>query len=165
MDALVEPAPGQRPDREHGRPAAVRDLANGWHRSCRRGRWTRLEDPAPVHHHEGHTHGQPKAVTTVDGRLYAAGTSEGVSASADGGRTWTQPGGGLGSVTAGQVIEFRGGLFAATSDGLYCRFALRQDPPASPLWWVLVLMAAAGLGLSATGISGLGPAKQRSRPG
>jgi len=61
------------------------------------GRWTDLGQPAPVHSHHGHVHGQPAAVTQVDARLYAAGTSDGVSASADGGWTWTQLGGGLGA--------------------------------------------------------------------
>jgi hypothetical protein len=126
------------------------------------GRWTRLEDAAPIHNHGGHLHGQPSAVAPVDGRLYAAGTAEGVSASADGGRTWTQLGGGLGEVTPAQVIGFRGSLLAATSGGLY-RFPLRTAPPASPGWWLALIAAALAIGLVAAALGAPGPAPRRSR--
>ena len=126
------------------------------------GRWTRLEDAAPIHNHGGHVHGQPSSVAPVDGRLYAAGTSEGVSASSDGGRTWTQLGGGLGTDTPAQVIGFRGGLLAATSGGLY-GFPLRAAPPASPRWWLAVVAAALAAGLVAAAVGALGPGPRAVR--
>ncbi|HEY4027395.1 MAG TPA: hypothetical protein VGO86_13275 [Candidatus Dormibacteraeota bacterium] len=127
-----------------------------------RGRWTDLGLPAPVHVHHGHVHGQPAAVTSVDGRLYAAGTPDGVSASVDSGWTWTQLGGGLGETTPNQVIGYQGGLWAATSDGLYT-FPLQAGGAASPGWWVMVLALAAGLGLAAVGVGALDPRRRRGR--
>jgi hypothetical protein len=77
-----------------------------------------------------------------------------VSASADGGRTWTQLGGGLGDTTAFQAIDFRDGLWAATSSGLY-RYPLTFSPAASLEWWLAVLGLSAGVGLVAVAVSGL----------
>jgi hypothetical protein len=117
------------------------------------GRWSDLGPPAPVHNHHGHMHEQAATVMTVDGRLYAAGTSEGISASADGGRTWTQLGGGLGTTTPAQAIEYRNQLWAATAQGLY-RFPLAFAHRAAPDWWLLVLGLAVGLGLAAVAVGG-----------
>jgi hypothetical protein len=126
------------------------------------GRWTDLGLPAPVHVHHGQVHGQAAAVAAVDGRLYAAGTPEGVSASADGGWTWTQLGGGLGDSAPGQVIARQGSLWAATSGGLY-RFPLAERRGASSGWWVMVLAFSLGLGLVAVAVSGLDPRRRRGR--
>ncbi len=101
-------------------------------------------------------------VASVAGRLYAAGTSDGVSASADGGRTWTQLGGGLRDVTPGQVVEFRRGLWAATSGGLY-RYALEPAAAASPAWWLALLAAAAVAGLAGVAVSGRSARPRRRR--
>jgi hypothetical protein len=105
-------------------------------------------------------HGQAPVVTRVDGRLYAAGTSQGVSASADGGWTWTQLGGGLGAATPGQAAGFRGELWAATSAGLF-RYPLAVRGGAAPAWWVVVLALALGLALVAIGVGGLDPRRRR----
>jgi hypothetical protein len=126
------------------------------------GRWTDLGLPAPLHVHHGHLHGQPAAVERVDGRLYAAGTPDGVSASADGGWTWTQLGGGLGGTTPNQVIGYQGSLLAATSGGLY-RFPLAAGGGAAPGWWVMLLALAIGLGLTAVGVAALDPRRRRDR--
>jgi hypothetical protein len=126
------------------------------------GRWTDLGLPAPVHVHHGQVHGQAAAVTAVAGRLYAAGTPEGVSASADGGWTWTQLGGGLGDSVPGQVIGRQGGLWAATSGGLY-RFPLAERGSATAGWWAMVVALALGLGLVAVAVSGLDPRRRRGR--
>ncbi|HXM54365.1 MAG TPA: hypothetical protein VOB72_03175 [Candidatus Dormibacteraeota bacterium] len=115
------------------------------------GRWTDLGQPAPVHTHHGHVHGQPATVTVVDGRLYAAGTSNGVSASANGGRTWTQLGGGLGTTTPGQVVAYRDALWAAGSDGLY-RFPLTFAPGPAAEWWLLVIGLAVVAGVVAVAL-------------
>ena len=126
------------------------------------GRWTNLGLPAPIHVHHGHVHGQPAAVTALNGRLYAAGTPEGVSASADGGRTWTQLGGGLGGTTPYQVIGRQGNLWAATSDGLYM-FPLAVRDGATPSWWIMLLALAMGLGLAGLAVSALDSRRRRGR--
>ena len=128
------------------------------------GRWTDLGLPAPVHVHHGHVHGQPAAVTAVDSRLYAAGTPDGVSASDDGGWTWTQLGGGLGGTTPNQVIGHQGSLWAATADGLY-QFPLAVRGGATPGWWIMVLLLAIGLGLAAVGVGALDSRRSRARTG
>jgi hypothetical protein len=125
-------------------------------------RWTDLGLPAPVHLHHGQVHGQPAAVTSADGRLYAAGTPQGVSGSADGGWTWTQLGGGLGDTTPNDVIGYHDGLLAATSDGLF-RYPLAPASGASPGWWIVLLLVAVGLGLTVVGVSTLDPRRGRSR--
>ena len=124
------------------------------------GRWTDLAQPATSHAHRGQPHGQPAAVTSVDGRLYAAGTPAGVSASADGGQTWTQLGGGLGRATPSQVVGYQYCLLAATSDGVY-RFPLSAGGAATSGWWFMLLALAAGLGLAAIGVSALAPQGRR----
>jgi hypothetical protein len=126
------------------------------------GRWTDLGLPAPVHVHHGEVHGQAAAVASVDGRLYAAGTPEGVSASADGGWTWTQLGGGLGDGVPGQVVGRQGSLWAATSAGLY-RFPLATRGGATPAWWIMVLVLSLGLGLVGVVVGGLDPRRRRGR--
>jgi len=128
-----------------------------------RGGWTDLGQPAPVHRHGGHVLGEVPSVTAVAGRLYAAGTSQGVSASADGGWTWTQLGGGLGQATAGQVVRRRGSLWAATSDGLF-RFPLAARSPATPTWWAVVLAVAIGVGLVAASVAAIEPRRRGARP-
>jgi hypothetical protein len=124
------------------------------------GRWTDLGLPAPVHVHHGHVHGQPATVTSAGGRLYAAGTPDGVSASADGGWTWTQLGGGLGATTPNDVVGYQGSLLTATSDGLY-RFPLETGASAPPSWWTMLLALALGLGLVVIGVSALDPRRRR----
>jgi hypothetical protein len=108
-------------------------------------------------------HGQPAAVTSVDGRLYAASTPDAVSASADGGRTWTQLGGGLGGARPNQVIGYEGSLWAATSGGLY-RFPLAVRGGATPSWWIMLLGLAIALGLAAIGVGTLYPRPLRGLP-
>jgi hypothetical protein len=126
------------------------------------GRWTDLGLPAPLHLHHGVLHGQPAAVGSVDGRLYAAGTPDRVSASADGGWTWTQLGGGLGTVSPNQLIGARGSLWVATSNGLF-RFPLAVQRGATPAWWAMVLSFAVGLGVIAVGVAALDPRRRRRR--
>ncbi|TMC13309.1 MAG: hypothetical protein E6J41_00735 [Chloroflexi bacterium] len=126
------------------------------------GRWTDLGLPAPVHVHHGEVHGQAATVLSADGRLYAAGTPEGVSASADGGWTWTQLGGGLGDGVPGQAVARQGSLWAATSGGLY-RFPLAPGGGATASWWAMVLALALGLGVVAAAVSGLDPRRRRGR--
>jgi hypothetical protein len=126
------------------------------------GRWTDLGLPAPLHLHHGVLHGQPATVGSVDGRLYAAGTPDGVSASADGGRTWTQLGGGLADTTPNQLVGYQGSLLVAASDGLF-RFPLAVQKGATPAWWAMVVSFAVGLGVVAAGVAALDPRRRRSR--
>jgi photosystem II stability/assembly factor-like uncharacterized protein len=127
------------------------------------GRWTDLDLPAPLHLHHGVLHGQPATVRSVDGRLYAAGTPDGVSASADGGWTWTQLGGGLSATTPNQLVSHQGSLLVAASDGLF-RFPLAVRSGAAPAWWAMVVSFAVGLGGVAVGVAALDPRRRRGRP-
>jgi photosystem II stability/assembly factor-like uncharacterized protein len=125
-------------------------------------RWTDLGLPAPLHLHHGVLHGQPAAVGSVDGRIYAAGTPDGVSASADGGWTWTQLGGGLGSVSPNQLVGAQGSLWVATSNGLF-RFPLATGSGATLSWWAIVLVLATGLAILAVSVGALDPRRRRRR--
>jgi hypothetical protein len=118
------------------------------------GSWHTLARPGAGHIHNGQVLGQLQGVLPVAGRLYAAGTSEGVSASADGGETWTQLGGGVANRAPGQLIAFRGRLWAPTSDGLY-GYVLTSDAPASATWWAGLLAAAVVIGSLALAVLGL----------
>jgi hypothetical protein len=125
------------------------------------GTWHPLAAPAPVHVHGGEPHAGVQDVVAYAGRLFAAGTAGGVSASADGGQTWTQLGG-AGVDAPAQVIAFEGALWAATSNGLY-RYPLTRSLPASAGWWLgLLTMAAAG-GLGALALAGGRPRPPRPR--
>jgi hypothetical protein len=95
-----------------------------------------------------------RAVLPVAGRLYAVGTTDGVSASADGGQTWTQLGGSVTGRAPGQVIAFRGRLLAATADGVY-QYPLTSDAPASASWWAALVGAALVVGSLAVAVLGL----------
>src|SRR5207244_3035530 len=81
------------------------------------------------HLHSGQVHQTLQSVLPFAGRLYAAGTTDGISASDDGGQTWTQLGAGVAGVGPGQVVAFHGALWAATSNGVY-RYLLTSAAPA-----------------------------------
>ena len=106
------------------------------------GTWRSTDSLASPHQaHAGHeNHPEVVSLAPIDGRLYAVGTSFGVSASADDGQTWSQLGGGLETVTPSQVINYQNTLLAATSNGVY-RFPLASGTPASLNWWLAVLSA------------------------
>jgi photosystem II stability/assembly factor-like uncharacterized protein len=97
-----------------------------------------LASPHQAHHAGNEQHPEVLSLAPIDGRLYAVGTSFGVSASADGGQTWSQLGGGLENVTPAQMVDYKNSLLAATSDGVY-RFPLAISTPASISWWLVVL--------------------------
>jgi hypothetical protein len=111
---------------------------------------------SPHQHHTANEGAHPEVLSLapIDGRLYAVGTAFGVSASADGGQTWTQLGGGLADVTPAQVVGYQGSLLAATSNGLFA-FPLRSDPPASAGWWLAVIAAVVVCGGAAVLIVGV----------
>jgi hypothetical protein len=119
--------------------------------------WRNTDSLASPHQHhtanEG-AHPEVLSLASVDGRLYAVGTAFGVSASADGGQTWTQLGGGLADVTPAQAVGFQNSLLAATSNGVFT-FPLRSDPPASAGWWLAVLASVAACGAAAVLVVGL----------
>jgi photosystem II stability/assembly factor-like uncharacterized protein len=104
--------------------------------------WHSTDSLASPHQaHAGHeNHPEVLSLAPIDGRLYAVGTSFGVSASADDGQTWSQLGGGLESVTPTQLIDYQNTLLAATSSGVY-RFPLASSTPASLNWWLIVVLA------------------------
>jgi len=116
------------------------------------GVWHRLAAPGQPHGHEqgngGHVHLELGGLTTVAGRIYVAGTADGITASADGGRTWTQVAGGMPGAGPDQLTSFHGQLWAGTPTGLY-RLPLSDDPAPSAPWWAAVVTAALGLGLAA----------------
>jgi len=121
-------------------------------------RWQRMTVPGPfrqVHAHGGaHARSDLGGITAAGGRLYVAGTSDGVTASADGGRTWTQLDGGIAGAAPTRLTVFDGQLWAATPAGLY-RLPLAHDPSPSPAWWLALLAAALGIGAAAAAVAGL----------
>jgi hypothetical protein len=128
------------------------------------GTWRSTDSLASPHQaHAGHeNHPEVLSLAPIDGRLYAVGTSFGVSASADDGQTWSQLGGGLETVTPAQVIDYQHALLAATSGGLY-RFRLANGAPASFNWWLAVVLAVVIFGSAGAALAGFDPIP-RSRP-
>jgi len=116
--------------------------------------WQTLGAPGTAHLHSGQAHLALQGVLPFAGRLYAAGTTDGVSASADGGQTWTQLGGDVANRSPAQVVVFHGQLWAATTDGVY-RYLLSADVPASVTWWAGLLAAALVIGFLALAVFGL----------
>jgi hypothetical protein len=98
-------------------------------------------------------HPEVLSLAPIDGRLYAVGTSFGASASADGGQTWSQLGGGLETVTATQLIDYQNTLLAATSNGIY-RFPLANGTQASVSWWLAVISLVVIFGLAGVVLAG-----------
>ncbi len=123
------------------------------------GGWRALAAPGAGRHHGGHEHGSSPGLVSTAGRLYAAGTPDGVSASADGGRTWTQLGSGAAGRATGQLAAFHGALWAATGDGVY-RFPLLRSAPPSAAWWAALVAAALLAGSTGLALA----AMERRRP-
>jgi len=119
------------------------------------GSWHSTDSLASPHQaHAGHgTHPEVLSLAPIDGRLYAVGTSFGVSASADDGQTWSQLGGGLESVTPTQLIDYQNTLLAATSSGVY-RFPLAAGAAASLNWWLVVVSAVVIFGIAGVLLAG-----------
>ena len=121
---------------------------SGWHDT--------MSLAAAHQHHAGNEkHPVVLSVAPIDGRLFAVGTSYGVSASDDRGQTWTQLGGGLANVEASQVIAYQGALLAATSNGVF-RFLLSSYAPASIVWWSLVIASVVAAGSGGVLLVGMG---------
>jgi hypothetical protein len=109
---------------------------------------------SPHQAHAGHEkHPEVLSLAPIDGRLYAVGTSFGVSASSDDGQTWSQLGGGLESVTATQLVDYQNTLLAATSNGIY-RFPLASSAQASVNWWLVVISTVVIFGLAGVVLAG-----------
>jgi hypothetical protein len=136
--------------------------SNGELRALVGGGWQTMATPGTAHLHGGQVHQTLRGVLPVAGRLYAVGTTDGVSASADGGQTWTQLGGDVANRAPGQVVLFHGKLVAATSDGVY-QYLLASSLPASVTWWMVLL--GAGVVLGALGLALLGLERIRPRIG
>ncbi|MGA8923232.1 MAG: hypothetical protein WB682_08810 [Candidatus Dormiibacterota bacterium] len=119
------------------------------------GSWRSTDSLASPHqaHLGGEKHPEVLSLAPIDGRLYAVGTSFGVSASADAGQTWSQLGGGLENVTPAQLVDYEGSLMTATSNGVY-RFRLESGTPASPTWWLLVVAAVVVFGVAGVALAG-----------
>lgn len=112
-----------------------------------------LASPHQAHQAGNEKHPEVLSLAPIDGRLYAVGTSFGVSASADAGQTWSQLGGGLENVTPAQLVDYRNSLLAATSDGVY-RFPLASSTPASVSWWLVVLAGVVAFGSAGVLLAG-----------
>ena len=112
-----------------------------------------LASPHQAHHAGNEKHPEVLSLAPIEGRLYAVGTSFGVSASADDGQTWSQLGGGLADVTPAQLVDYQNALLAATSNGIY-RFPLAQGAAASLTWWVAVVAAVVVFGAAGIGLAG-----------
>ncbi len=119
------------------------------------GSWRLTDSLASPHqaHLGGEKHPEVLSLAPIDGRLYAVGTSFGVSASPDGGQTWSQLGGGLENVTPAQLVDYQGSLTAATSSGVY-RFRLESGTPASLTWWLVVVAAVVLFGSAGVVLAG-----------
>jgi photosystem II stability/assembly factor-like uncharacterized protein len=120
------------------------------------GAWRPTDSLASPHqaHHGNEKHPEVLSLAPIDGRLYAVGTSFGVSASADQGQTWSQLGGGLENVTAAQLVDYQHSLLAATSNGVY-RFPLTRGQPATPTWWLIIVAAVVVCGSAGVVVAGL----------
>jgi hypothetical protein len=125
------------------------------------GHWAQLHVTSESRRH-GLSTGAAGALsaTELGGRLYAAGTPDGVSASADQGSTWFALGAGLAQGSVRQLTHFRDWLWVATDDGLF-RMQWLPTQPADPGWWKRILtgilvFGAAGVVLSALSVSPIG---------
>lgn len=123
------------------------------------GSWRTLETPGDVRSRHARPHTELRGVLPFQERLYATSTTHGVSASADGGQTWTPLDGALAAHAPAQATVFRGDLWVATADGLY-RYPLAESRPASHDWWERLLAAAFVAGSFALVLSGV----ERPRP-
>lgn len=118
------------------------------------GAWRSTDSLASPHQaHLGEKHPEVLSLAPIDGRLYAVGTSFGVSASDDDGQTWSQLGGGLAGVTPAQLIDRENELLAATSDGIY-RFPLERASQPSFSWWFDLIAAVAAFGAAGILLAG-----------
>ncbi len=118
------------------------------------GGWRPTDSLASPHQaHLGEKHPEVLSLAPIDGRLYAVGTSFGVSASSDDGQTWSQLGGGLANVTPAQVVDYQGSLLAATSGGVF-RFPLEPSTPASATWWAIVVGSVIVFGFAGVVLAG-----------
>lgn len=119
-------------------------------------RWSVLATPplsrAHQHGDGGEAHAEPGSVVAQGSRLYVSGTGDGVSASADAGRTWTQLGVGMVEPAPAQVVAAGDALWAATGDGVY-RYPLTPGTAPSATWWALVAAAGLGSGVLITAIA------------
>jgi photosystem II stability/assembly factor-like uncharacterized protein len=143
LPEVVDLTPSQDGTRLYATSATegVQFLQNGSWRST-----DSLASPHQAHHAGNEKHPEVLSLAPIDGRLYAVGTSFGVSASADDGQTWSQLGGGLADVTANQLVDYQDSLVAATSGGVF-RFPLAPARPASSTWWSILSAAVAIFGL------------------
>jgi hypothetical protein len=120
------------------------------------GRWSVLATPPLPRAHQhgggGGGHVEPGSVLAQGSRLYVSGTGDGISASPDAGRTWTQLGVGMVDPAPAQLVASRDALWAATGDGVY-RYPLTPGVAPSASWWALVVAAGLGSGLLATVIA------------
>jgi hypothetical protein len=127
-------------------------------RLLRNGTWRTLAAPGQGHARQqgsgGHVHLELGGIAALGDRLYVAGTGDGVTASSDGGRTWTQLAGGISDAGPNQLTAFRDQLWVATPSGLY-RLQLGDDPAPTTPWWAALISAALGLGLAAAVLGAL----------
>jgi hypothetical protein len=56
-------------------------------------------------------------------------------------------------VTPSQLIDYQNTLLAATSNGVYC-FRLASGTPASPTWWLVVVLSVVIFGTAGVVLAG-----------
>lgn len=142
-----------------GRFLYASGLNGGLNRYDGRG-WTSL-DVGAAHNHRAAGHSHAHGITEAFGRLYATGTRDGVTASGDGGSTWTPLQTALPVDEVTGAIPFRGRLVAITTNGLYSIPAVPVPPPGSA-WWTLLLFAAAVAGGAVVYRGALAPSRLRA---
>jgi len=125
------------------------------------GRAWRNLDVGAAHNHRAAGHFHSHGITTAFGRLYATGTRDGITASGDGGATWSPLQAGLPSDEVTGAIGFGGSLFAITTGGAYA-IPATPIPPADGLWWLLLVVVAGLVGVAVVRRAALGPAGLRA---
>lgn len=107
-------------------------------------RWKAF-DLVAAHNHRISGHAHTHGVTADFGRLYAIGTRDGVTASADAGTTWTPLGIGLPEADVTGAIGYRDRVLVTTASGIYS-IPAPTAPTAGLGWWLLLALV--------TGIAG-----------
>lgn len=122
--------------------------------------WTSL-DLGAAHNHKAAGHSHAHGITSAFGRLYATGTRDGITASADAGATWTPLPAGLPSDEVTGAIGFGSRLLAITTNGIY---AIPATPvaPAGGYWWVLLVVVAGAVGVAVVHRAATAPARLRA---
>jgi len=116
-------------------------------------RWVQTDDGL-VANHGGVRSIHVTSVTISGRRGFAATMFDGTATSTDGGRSWTELGGGLPTGSVWRVLNIGGRLIAATDHGLYA-YPMPRAPDAGVGWLTFVIGAALMAGLAGVALGAL----------